>query len=173
MVKEYPYWWDGVSAKSGGETSVPRHADVAIVGAGYTGLSAARELARRGADVVVLERERTGWGASSRNGGQILAGFKPDPATLIARWGEQPARQLFETSLEAIATLERLIADEAMACDFERCGHVQAAAKPSHFAGFRREQALLASIFHHHVELVSATNQRTEIGTDAVLRLAG
>jgi glycine/D-amino acid oxidase-like deaminating enzyme len=165
-VKEYPYWWDGVSLKAGDETTVPRHADVVIVGAGYTGLSAARELARRGSDILVLERERIGWGASSRNGGQVLAGFKPDPSTLVARFREPRARQLFEASLEAIAALEHLIADEAMDCEFERCGHVQAAAKPSHFTAFRREQRLLASTFHHHVELVSATNQRTEIGTD-------
>src|SRR6185436_440782 len=96
------------------EPALPALVDVAIIGAGYTGLAAARQLARAGASVVVLERERIGWGASSRNGGQVLTGLKLDAATLIARYGEPRARALFDASIEAIATLERLVADERL-----------------------------------------------------------
>jgi glycine/D-amino acid oxidase-like deaminating enzyme len=144
---------------------------VAIVGAGYTGLSAARELAKRGASVVVLERESIGWGASSRNGGQILTGLKVDPATLVARYGEKRARRLFETSLDSIGCLERLVAEEGLDCEYERSGHVQAAAKASHFESFRREQALLAATFQHNVELVPASEQRRELGSPAYFGL--
>src|SRR5262249_35434660 len=128
--------------------------DVAVVGAGYTGLAAARVMAQAGASVIVLDREQVGWGASSRNGGQVLTGMKPGPQTLISRYGESRARTLFHASLDAIAHLETLIAREAIACEYVRCGHLQAAAKPSHFDAFREEQQLLARVFGHQVELV-------------------
>ena len=75
---------------------------MAIVGGGYTGLAAARALARRGADVTVLERHTIGWGASSRNGGFVLPGFKPEIEALARQRGVAEARRLFELSLEAV-----------------------------------------------------------------------
>ena len=113
-MKEYPYWWDTQNPAPGTQNQepgthnqepFPSRADVAIVGAGYTGLAAARHLARAGASVVVFERERVGFGASSRNGGQVVTGMKVDPATLVARFGERRARQLFDVSLDAITSL--------------------------------------------------------------------
>ncbi len=106
-MKEYPYWWDTLPS-AGSQTSaatsqardanLPARADVVIVGAGYTGLAAARQLAKVGADVVVIEREQIGWGASSRNGGQVLTGMKLDVATLVDRFGAVRARQLFDVA---------------------------------------------------------------------------
>ena len=93
--------------------------------------------------------------------------MKLDPGTLVARFGEAGARRLFDLSLESIDALERLIADEAIACDYQRTGHLQAAAKPSHFQAFREEQALLARVFDHRVELVSRADQGAELGSDA------
>jgi glycine/D-amino acid oxidase-like deaminating enzyme len=140
--------------------------DALVVGAGYTGLAAARRLALRGASVLVVDREDVGWGASSRNGGQVLTGLKLDPAALVARYGERRARDLFDAANAAIANLAALIEHEHIDCDFRRCGHVQAAAKPSHLAGFREEQRLLARVFDHPVEVVARSEQRREIGTD-------
>lgn len=172
-MKEYPYWWDTVpgSFESRIPDPEPRlpvvpRADVAIVGAGYTGLAAARRLAQAGASVVVIEREGIGWGASSRNGGQVLTGLRLDAPTLLSRYGERRARALYDAADASIAALERLVADERIDCDLRRTGHVVAAAKPSHFADFRAEQALLARTFDHRVELVSRAGQRAEIGSD-------
>src|SRR6476469_159431 len=90
-VNERPYWWDTVPEWT---TAPPasqhpditaRPWDVAIVGAGYTGLAAARQLARSGAAVIVFDRNSIGSGASSRNGGQVLAGMKIEPAALVER----------------------------------------------------------------------------------------
>src|SRR4051812_40914065 len=80
---------------------VPSFTDVAIIGGGYTGLAAARTLARNGADVTLLERHSLGWGASSRNGGFVLAGFKPEMEELAHMVGADRARRMFELSLEA------------------------------------------------------------------------
>jgi glycine/D-amino acid oxidase-like deaminating enzyme len=181
-VNEYPYWLDTIDqparprigashhAMPAGahHTSpvLPSRADVVVVGAGYTGLSAARHLAARGAAVCVVERERVGFGASSRNAGQVLTGLKLDPSTLVARYGERRARRLFEVASESIAHLEALIAAESIDCGYDRSGHVQAASKPRHFKAFREEQALLARVFDHRVHLVSRADQRSEVGSD-------
>jgi glycine/D-amino acid oxidase-like deaminating enzyme len=146
---------------------LPERADVVVVGAGYTGLSAARRLAMQGASVLVLDREKAGWGASSRNGGQVLTGLKLDPATLVRRYGERRARDLFDAASESIVHLESVIAAESIDCDYQRTGHIQAAWKPAHFEAFRAEQALLARVFGHSVDLLSRSEQRAEIASDA------
>jgi glycine/D-amino acid oxidase-like deaminating enzyme len=175
-VNEYSYWLDTLPAVPAGSqkaelgsqnSGLPSRADVVIVGAGYTGLAAARQLARAGASVLVIEREQVGWGASSRNGGQVLTGLKLEPAVLLARFGEPRARQLFDVALASIARLETLIAEESIDCEYARTGHLQAAWKPAHFGAFREEQRLLARVFHHQVRLVPRAEQRSEIGSDA------
>ena len=90
---------------------------MAIIGGGYTGLSAARVLARAGADVTVLERHTIGWGASSRNGGFVLPGYKPDIEVLARRLGVAEARRLFGLSVEAVEGLETTVAEEGIECD--------------------------------------------------------
>ena len=76
-LKEQTFWMDGVTMPAvEAPLPLPERADVAVIGAGYTGLSAARVLARSGAKVVVLEAQTIGWGASSRNGGMVLTGLK-------------------------------------------------------------------------------------------------
>ena len=170
-MKEYPYWLRYARHATQNLQSelrnLPSRADVLIVGAGYTGLSAARHLARAGASVVVVEREQVGWGASSRNGGQVLTGMKVDAAALVERFGQARARQLFEIATESMVRLETLIAEDAIACDYERTGHLCAAFKPAHFDAFLEEQALLARVFDHQVHLVPRADQRAEIGSDA------
>jgi glycine/D-amino acid oxidase-like deaminating enzyme len=119
-----------------------------------------------GASVVVFDRERVGWGASSRNGGQVLTGLKLDTPALVARYGERRARELFDGATESMAHLESLIAAESIDCDYERTGHIEAAWKPSHFEAFKAEQALLARTFDHRVELLARSEQRAEIASD-------
>jgi glycine/D-amino acid oxidase-like deaminating enzyme len=171
-VKEYAYWLDTLTPGNPKSAVNPQSAtrdlqyDVCVVGSGFTGLAAARHLARAGASVLVVERHQVGWGASSRNGGQVLTGMRLDVATLIARFGETRARELFEIANASIARLEALVAEDAIDCDYARCGHLQAAWKPAHFDSFRDEQALLSRVFAHRVELVPRERQRTELGTD-------
>jgi glycine/D-amino acid oxidase-like deaminating enzyme len=86
-------------------------------------------------------------------------------ATLVARYGEARARELYRVSRAAMSRLAALVAEEQIECGFERVGHLQAAWKPSHFAAFREEQALLARVFDHRVALVEPREQETELGT--------
>ena len=95
-----------------GSAALPESTDVAVIGAGYTGLSAALTMARRGTDVTVLERNTVGWGASGRNGGFVLPGFKPEMEELARRLGSDRARRMFELSLEAIGYVQSLIRQE-------------------------------------------------------------
>jgi glycine/D-amino acid oxidase-like deaminating enzyme len=145
---------------------LPGRADVAIVGAGYTGLSAARTLARHGASVVVLERHRAGWGASGRNGGFVLPGYKIEAETLVRRYGPDRARALFAASLEAIDCVERLVADEAMDCGFARRGAITLAARPGHLRDLERDAGRLRRDFGHETALLGPGDLREELGSD-------
>jgi glycine/D-amino acid oxidase-like deaminating enzyme len=102
-------------------------APVAVVGAGYTGLSAALHLAEAGQDVVVIEARSPGWGASGRNGGQVIAGVKHDPEKLVALFGGSVGRRMVETVGAAPDAVFGLIARHGIACDPVRTGWIQPA----------------------------------------------
>jgi glycine/D-amino acid oxidase-like deaminating enzyme len=139
---------------------------VAVVGAGYTGLSAALTLAGHGASVVVLERHRAGWGASGRNGGFVLPGYKPDPDGLLRRCGPDRTRALLAATHEAIEGLEALIEREALDCGYARRGWINLAAKPGHMRELERTSRDLRRLLGHETTLLSAGDLREELGSD-------
>ena len=145
---------------------LPENVDVAVIGGGYTGLSAARTLAKAGATAAVLEANTIGWGASSRNGGMVLTGLKLGMGTVQKRYGREIARRLFQTSLDSIDTVEQIVAEENIDCGFARTGHLLTANKPKHFAALEREAEFMEKEFSHNVRLISKARQREEIGTD-------
>ena len=110
----------------GGETRT----DVAVLGGGFTGLSAALHLAEAGKRVVLLEARRVGWGASGRNGGQIHTGHRRDQDYIEAAVGREAARRLWDMAEEAKALLKGLIVRHGIRCDL-RAGLVHAAHKPA------------------------------------------
>jgi len=113
--------------------ALPEAADVAVIGAGFTGLSAARTLAKKGAKVVVLEGETIGWGASSRNGGMVLTGMKLGVNKLVSMYGRERTRKMYAASLASIDCVEQIVREEKIECDFSRCGHLEVACKQAHF----------------------------------------
>jgi gamma-glutamylputrescine oxidase len=119
-------------------------ADVCIIGAGYTGLSAALHLAERGFSVVVLEAERIGWGASGRNGGQLGIGQRKDQRSLEERLGKEWAHRLWDLGVESNALVKELIARHAIACDLKP-GLIHAAWKKSDADWHRSEVEHMAS----------------------------
>jgi len=145
---------------------LPDVADVVVIGGGYTGVSAARQLALQGASVTLLEAETLGWGASTRNGGIVHPGYKWGPKTLIARHGEELGRALYRETLEAYDFVKRLIAEEAIDCSFEEHGHLELAYAPVHVEELRAAQESLA-VGGVASTLVPRERLRDEIGTDA------
>jgi glycine/D-amino acid oxidase-like deaminating enzyme len=101
--------------------------DVCVVGGGYAGLSTALHLAERGTSVVVLEAREPGWGASGRNGGQVIPGLKYDPDELIAKFGEERGRRLVAFAAGTADAVFDLIAKHAMDVPLVRSGWIQGA----------------------------------------------
>ena len=114
-------------ARLSGDTRV----DVAVLGGGIAGCSAALHLAQRGFRVALLEARRIGYGASGRSGGQTIFGLAASQQKLIAEVGAADARRLFDLSIEALDLTQALIRDHAIDCDY-RANHVHVGLKPRH-----------------------------------------
>ena len=132
------YWTDSAAAFVPSARELATTADVVVVGGGFTGLSAARALARRGADVVVLEAgERVAAEASGRNGGHVNNGLAVDYAEVAAKVGTERAREWYRAYDDAVDTVERVVRDEAIDCDFMRHGKLKLATRPNQLAALR------------------------------------
>jgi glycine/D-amino acid oxidase-like deaminating enzyme len=143
----------------------PERVDVAVIGAGLTGLSAARTLAKRGATVAVLESERVGWGASSRNGGMVLTGLKLGVNKLVARYGRERTQRMYAASVGSLDCVEQLVREENIECDFCRCGHLEVACKQKHFDDYARQAEVIAREFNHQLRIVPRGELQSEIGS--------
>ncbi len=165
-IRETNYWQTTVDklpiATSG---ALPESVDVGIIGAGFTGLSAARTLAKRGANVAVLEAEMIGWGASSRNGGMVLTGLKLGVNKLISMYGRERAQRMYTASLATIDCVEQIVREENIACDFSRCGHLEVACKQKHFDHYARQVEVIAHEFNHSLRIVQRNELPAEIGS--------
>src|SRR5450631_252511 len=163
--QESNYWLTTSAMPSGTVGEFPPNADVAVIGAGFTGLSAARTLAKRGVKVAVLEANTIGWGASSRNGGMVLTGMKLDVGTLSKRYGMELTRRMYADSLASIDWVEQIVREENIACDFSRCGHLEVACKQSHFDSYARSAEVVAKEFSHMLRIVPRSELPSEIGS--------
>ena len=140
-------------------------ADCVIVGGGFTGLSTALRLAERGIDAVLVEANEPGWGASGRNGGQVIPGLKLDPSELRAKYGEERGRRLTTTVGATADLVFDLIARHHIDCDGRRSGWIQGAPGPKGLAQVRRraedwlaERADVAVLERGEVEARTGSN---------------
>src|SRR5246127_4401355 len=152
-IAEKNFWLTTLAALQIPVRDLPQSVDVAVIGGGFTGLSAARTLAKGGARVAVLEAENVGWGASCRNGGMVLSGLKLGTATLVARYGREATKRMYAASLESINCVEELVHEENIDCDFSRCGHLEVACKAKHFKGFRQGAETVEREFGHKLRV--------------------
>jgi glycine/D-amino acid oxidase-like deaminating enzyme len=144
---------------------LPDRVNVAVIGAGFTGLSAARTLAKLGAKVAVLEAETIGWGASSRNGGMVLTGLKLGVNKLISMYGRERTQRMYAASLATIDCVEKLVQEENIDCDFARSGHLEVACKQKHFDDYARQVEVIAREFNHKLRIVPKGELQAEIGS--------
>lgn len=143
--------------------SLPDKTDVLVIGGGYTGTAAAIRLKQAGVQVTLIDGEKLGTTASARNGGMTLTGLSEELETIEKKLGQDKVKQLFQESIESVNTVERLVTEGDIDCDFHRYGHLEAAFKPSHFEHLKREQERLSRQFNHHTQLISAAELKTEI----------
>jgi len=165
-IQEKNYWLQTVSIPAGLSQPIPESVDVAVIGSGVTGLSAALALAKRNIRVAVLEAESLGWGASSRNGGMVLTGMKLPVPTLTRRYGREAVQRMYAASLASIDCVEKIVTEEKIDCNFSRCGHLEVACKQAHFDGYEESAALIAREFSHPLRIVPKSQLRDEIGSD-------
>ncbi len=166
-IQEKNFWVTAVDSSAlAASPDFPDSVDVAVVGGGYCGLSAARTLAKRGVNVAVFEAETFGWGASSRNGGMVLTGMKLSVPTLVKRYGREAVQKMYAASLESIDCVEEIVHEENIDCSFSRCGHLEVACKQSHFDGYEESAALIKREFNHELRIVPGSELRSEIGSD-------
>ncbi len=168
--RESPYWWDEAEPAERPATLPDRpfsdRTGVAIVGGGYAGLSAALTLRRLGHDATVIDAERIGWGASSRNGGMVSGGLKVASGNLEKQLGAAGARGVAQAAAASFPFLEELIAREAIECDYVRCGRFAAAWTPRHYAAQAAHAGYIAELTGLPTRMVPRAEQRSELGSD-------
>jgi glycine/D-amino acid oxidase-like deaminating enzyme len=165
-VQEKNFWLTTAEMPATGPAlPIPDAVNVAIIGAGFTGLSAARTLAKLGAKVAVFDAESIGWGASSRNGGMVLTGLKLGVNKLISMYGREHTQRMYAASLATIDCVEQIIREEKIDCDFARCGHLEVACKQKHFDDYARQIDVIAREFNHELRIVPRAELQSEIGS--------
>jgi glycine/D-amino acid oxidase-like deaminating enzyme len=161
-----PYWWEAAPLESRTDLALPKRCDVAIIGAGYAGLSAALTLARAGRSVVVLDALAPGEGASSRSGGMIGHGHRVPYAKLIERFGPQKARELTREGMASLEFAKALIADEKIDAQLQATGRMRGAWTKDDYATMTRDAQALQRDLGMAVDVLSKGDVRREMAAD-------
>ena len=141
------------------------NADVCVIGGGFTGVNTAIELAQRGLSVILLEARRIGWGASGRNGGQLIRGIGHDVSGFARHVGEEGVRYLQRAGIDSVALVGERIREHGIDCDL-RWGFCELANTPAQFAAFQGEQQSLAALgYLPETRLVAAQDMAQVVGS--------
>ena len=170
--KATPFWWEAAPPEAGDTSAVPGETDVAVVGGGYTGLSAALELARRGTAVTVLEADAFGSGPSSRNGGLVGStnvgkGTSETRESPVERaLGKKRLLEFLEVGAASLFHFEHIVEREKIDCAYARSGYFLGAFTPAHFEQLRHKVDLINETGIQTAEMIPRTRQHEVIATD-------
>jgi gamma-glutamylputrescine oxidase len=141
-------------------------ADVCVVGGGCTGLSAALFARRKGYSVVLIEAGKIGWGASGRNGGQMIPGLRKSAPELVGRYGKARAKTMFDVAIEARDLVVGLVREHGIACDLRLTGHLAAALKANGEREYAEEaECLVSTMGYRHIDLLDRAAMREEVAS--------
>ena len=165
---QYQSYWHATSTPFAAAQKGPvaGKVDVVVIGAGFTGLNAARKLAREGVRVAVLEASHVGAGGSGRNGGHLNNGMAHGYAEAKTHLGAERAKTLWQAYDRSIDMIADLIAEEGIACDFRRSGKLKLASKASHVAGLRANFELVHRDVDPDTRFLDRPDLAGEIGSD-------
>lgn len=161
----FPYWWEGLAPEPL-EAGLPARCDLLVIGAGYTGLSAALAAQECGARVVVVDAGQPGQGASTRNGGMFGAHPRLSWEVLSQRFGAAVADGIFAEATPAQRFVQDLIAAEGIDCDLQPTGRIQLAWSEAHLQGQRRLAERLREKSDVEVAVVERAALPSEIATE-------
>lgn len=168
-AQPFPIWWEDCPPEKMERQALGARCDVAVVGGGIGGLSAALELARSGARVAVFEAEAFGSNASTRNSGGVSFGLDLGKIARWARWtgrkGPDTA-ELARAALESLTYTEQFIARNGIECDYQRRGRLSCAPTPRHFVELSRRTDSLNRLFDAGAYMVGRADQQAEVGSD-------
>ncbi|MCW8842635.1 MAG: FAD-binding oxidoreductase [Rhodobacteraceae bacterium] len=157
------FWNETVDAAPYAALAEDVSADVAIVGGGYTGLSAALHLAKAGRDVVLLDEQQPGWGASGRNGGFCcLGGSHMEPAMLARRIGQADAEAYFRAERDAILLVEQLLSSHAINADRHSNGETVLAHRKRDFHTLEKKAQEVSDLYGVSPDLLSKNDLRNQ-----------
>ncbi len=163
--KTTPWWWEAAEPPRR-DSVLPGDVGVAVVGGGYAGLSAALTLRRLGHDVAVLDAERIGWGASSRNGGMVSGGLKVASGALEKQHGAERAKAIAQAAAASFPFIEETIAREGIDCDYVRCGRFVPAWTRKHYDALAARADFIAEVTGLPTAMLPRERQHEALGSD-------
>ena len=161
-----PFWWEAGPRPEIETSDLPQKVDILIVGSGFTGLSAALTLARAGREVLIVERESAGWGASSRNQGHVGAGLKRGLGALSETFGKPRAVRVFREAQAAVEFCKTLIKKEGINCRLEQRGRLQLAWSPAHYEVLAEEIRQRVSLTSLEADLLTREEVQSQVVSD-------
>ncbi len=163
--KARPFWWEAYAPSADDLQDVPKETPVAIIGAGYAGLSTAIELARHGIQSVVLDAAEPGYGGSTRNGGMVSGGVSVGKR-YAGKDSKERLAALYTDAADSFTVIEQLIARENIDCEWTKSGRFGGAWCDSHYAAMQTKAELLNQYADAGAYALPRERQREEIGSD-------
>lgn len=165
MIRETPYWWEAAKPEPC-ENDLPRSVvDVAVIGAGYTGLNAAITLAKSGKSVTVLDTELPGFGASSRNGGMVGNLLKPGVSGLMKTFGKERGVAIAREAISSIEHTRQVIEGEQIDCDFSLNGRLYPAVLQKHLKSMAVESENRVRFLDAKEEVLDPEKVKEDVGS--------